>query len=310
VRFVPKHSHNTVAVTIGIPTYNRADSLAGALRSVLSQQGVSILAVVADNASDDDTREVCAEYSISNSNLQYFHHERNVGAVANFKSLLSISQSKYFMWLADDDWIDPDYVAACVDCLEQNSDVVLAYGQANYYKESEFVFCGTKGDLIQDSSLKRLLGYFSTVKDNAMFYGVYRREVLDGVFFDDGFAGDWLFLAQILAKGKVRQVSGKAIHRRLGGASASTRVLAQKSEKNALAKTFPFAALAFRLSSMLMKNPIFKNDLSLMSRILAIPLLSGILIYRGGFDMVGHWIQGVARRYPDTAKWVKNRLVG
>lgn len=296
------------AVTIGIPTYNRADKLAGALASAIGQQRASVQVVVADNASDDHTGEVCAEYARSHSNVEVIRHRENVGAAANFMSVLDHAQTKYFMWLADDDWIDPGYIAACVDCLESHPDVVLAYGVARYYKGDSFVFSGSQGELCAESPLRRLFRYFLTVEDNAAFYGVYRREALAGVKFGEGFAADWLLVSQVLAQGKAKQVLTALIHRRLGGASASTLQLAKQNEKTGLAKEFPFLAAGVRLVRMLLKEPAFTLNLSLTTRLVAMPLLFLCLLVRGAMDTTGHLLQATSKRFPRTADFVKQKI--
>lgn len=296
------------AVTIGIPTYNRADKLVGALASAIGQQRASVQVVVADNASDDHTEDVCAGYVRLHSNVEIFRHRENVGATANFMSVLDHAQSKYFMWLADDDWIDPGYIAACVDCLESHPDVVLAYGVASYYRGDSFAFSGSQGGLCGKSPLRRLLLYFLTVKDNAVFYGVYRREALAGVKFGEGFAADWLLVAQVLAQGKAKQVSAALIHRRLGGASASTLQLAKQIEKTGLAKDLPFLAAGVRLARMLLKEPAFTHNLSLTTRFVAMPLFFLCFLVRGAMDTTGHLLQSASKRFPGSADFIKQKI--
>ncbi|HMD51194.1 MAG TPA: glycosyltransferase, partial [Solirubrobacteraceae bacterium] len=50
-------------VSVGIPTYNRASRLRRAADSVLGQSYAELELVICDNASDDETEEVCLELS-------------------------------------------------------------------------------------------------------------------------------------------------------------------------------------------------------------------------------------------------------
>lgn len=294
-------------VTVGIPTYNRAATLGASVESVIAQRYVPLNIVIADNASTDTTVEVCK--SFLDGNVSCFSHAANIGAAANFESLLMRARSCYFMWLADDDWLDPTYISDCIECLEKNPDVVLAYGRARYYRGDKFVFDGTDGDLQHDLPLFRLISYFWRVKDNAMFYGVYRREALNDVGFGRGFAADWLLVAQVVARGKVRQVASATIHRRLGGASASTKQLAISSETGVFASRFPFVAAAVRLAGLLLQAPAFKRELGTLSRLVAIPALFLTLLVRGGLDEVGHQLHRAALRYPSAAAFIKKSIL-
>jgi GT2 family glycosyltransferase len=55
--------------------------------------------------------------------------EENIGALENLKFLLAAAETEYFMWLADDDEISPDYLAELVSLLDADSDTVTAVGQ-------------------------------------------------------------------------------------------------------------------------------------------------------------------------------------
>lgn len=100
-------------VTIGIPTYNRADGyLKQALGSAVSQTYPNIEIIVADNCSTDNTEEVVAGFA--DSRIRYTKHARNIGANNNFNYCLEQANGDYFLLLHDDDLIDADFVEACM----------------------------------------------------------------------------------------------------------------------------------------------------------------------------------------------------
>ena len=53
---------NTPLVTIGIPSYNRAEMLRRSTESALCQD-YSMIEVISDNASTDNTQDICEEFS-------------------------------------------------------------------------------------------------------------------------------------------------------------------------------------------------------------------------------------------------------
>ena len=59
-------------VSIGIPTYNRADTLSKAIDSALMQDYNNTEIVISDNASTDETRELCLVLMQQNKKIQYY----------------------------------------------------------------------------------------------------------------------------------------------------------------------------------------------------------------------------------------------
>jgi hypothetical protein len=112
-------------VTIGIPAFNGGPHIADALESARAQDYAPLDILIADDASIDETEAVCRRYAAKDSRIRYIRHPRNIGAVANFRYVLSQSQGKYFTWLAQDDVLtDSRYVSIMVDYLEAYPEVV------------------------------------------------------------------------------------------------------------------------------------------------------------------------------------------
>lgn len=108
-------------VSIGIPTYNRADSyLRYALRSAVSQSYKNIEIIVSDNCSTDSTESVVKEFD--DSRVRYCRQTENIGPVHNRNFCLEQSQGQYFLLLFDDDVIDDDFISACVEAVKCNSE--------------------------------------------------------------------------------------------------------------------------------------------------------------------------------------------
>ncbi len=104
-------------VTIAIPTYNRAGSyLPVALGSALAQRYPRLEVLVADNASSDETASFVR--GIADERLRYLRHPVNIGANRNYNDCLDRASGDYFLLLHDDDAIDDDFVAACINAAE------------------------------------------------------------------------------------------------------------------------------------------------------------------------------------------------
>ena len=100
-------------VTIGIPTYNRAQSyLREALESALAQTYPNIEIVVSDNGSTDDTEAVVRSYG--DSRIRYVKQRPPLVPNDNFNFCLQQARGAYFLLLHDDDKVDPDFIETCL----------------------------------------------------------------------------------------------------------------------------------------------------------------------------------------------------
>ena len=70
-------SHPKPAVSVVIPTYNRANTLQRCINSVLQQTFSDFELIVIDDASKDNTAEVLA--SFDDTRIRYIKLEQNVG---------------------------------------------------------------------------------------------------------------------------------------------------------------------------------------------------------------------------------------
>jgi glycosyltransferase involved in cell wall biosynthesis len=71
-------------VSILIPTYNYARHLPAAIESVLDQDFLDFELLIADDASTDNTEEICREYEAKDSRIRFFCHAENLGMVENW----------------------------------------------------------------------------------------------------------------------------------------------------------------------------------------------------------------------------------
>jgi len=214
-------------VTIGIPTRNRASFLERAVRSALAQEAVEIEVVVSDNASTDETADLCTALERADARLRYVRQPADIGAEANFRAVLDAATTPLFMWLADDDWIDRGYVAACVAVLDEHPDHALVCGRGRYYREGSYAFSEPPVELVTGSPRTRVLRFYGTVGLNSTFYGVMRRALLVRTPMAQGLASDWLLVAGIAWSGKIRTIEAVSIHRSFEGASGDHVSLAR-----------------------------------------------------------------------------------
>ncbi len=119
-------NQNKPLVTIGIPTYNRANGfLHNALSCAVNQTYKNIEIIVSDNCSADHTESLVE--SFSDPRIHYVKHKENIGANNNFNYCVNQATGRYFVLLHDDDSIDEDMVESCIQALPAGKDVGVIF---------------------------------------------------------------------------------------------------------------------------------------------------------------------------------------
>ncbi len=234
-------------VTIGIPTRDRARLLKRALATALAQDYAPLEVVISDNASSDDTARLCTEEAERDNRVRYVRQDRDQGAVGNFEAVLRAARGEYFMWLADDDWLDIDYVSCCTRVLQDDPAVQLVAGRAWYYEGDEHVLDAEAIDVVDGEPGQRMLAFYRQSRTNSTFYGVARTSVLREVLpLRRCFGSDWLIAAFLAYRGGVRTLPETTLHRSLGGMSFESDVVRQMGLGPVAARA-PFAWLTMAI---------------------------------------------------------------
>lgn len=92
-------------VSVCIPTHERREMLAEALRSVLSQATEDVEIVVSDNASADGTADMVA--ALGDPRVRLLRQERDVGSVENHNACVRAARGTWILFLHDDDLLLP-----------------------------------------------------------------------------------------------------------------------------------------------------------------------------------------------------------
>ena len=109
-------------VSIGIPTYNRANGhLHAAVQSAAEQTYPNIEIIVSDNCSTDHTEHLIKSFEYPR--IRYFKQETNIGLNNNWNFCLEQAGGDYFLLLHDDDLIDADFIEACMTAVNDDTSV-------------------------------------------------------------------------------------------------------------------------------------------------------------------------------------------
>lgn len=128
------------SVDVIIPTYNQADFLREALKSVVAQDYQYWNAIVINNMSTDHTRDVVEEFHDSRVTMIDF---ANGGVIAASRNIgIAHSNATYVAFLDSDDWWHSSKLRRCVERLESGVDLVCHAEEWRSSSTSRFVTYG------------------------------------------------------------------------------------------------------------------------------------------------------------------------
>jgi glycosyltransferase involved in cell wall biosynthesis len=233
-------------LTVLLPTHNRAASVGRSIESVLDQTYGDLELLISDNASEDDTEAVCRRYVEHDARVRYVRHPVNLGPIGNFNWLLAHARSEFVLMLADDDWLDADYVECCMAIMDRNPSFSIATGATRYYEGQAPPDVVLDMHLTGNSGARRVLRYLRHSWSSAAFYGVLRMSAVQrAVPIPNVMGADWLFVAALAFAGPVVTTTETHLNRRRGGASANFRRIAEVSGLSARAARNPHLAIAY-----------------------------------------------------------------
>ncbi len=119
-------------VSIVTPSYNQARYLEETMRSVLEQDYPYIEYIVVDGGSTDDSVEIIQKYA---DRLAWWVSEKDRGQTDAINKGFARARGQVLAWINSDDTYQPGAVREAVEFLQQNPQVGLVYGDANYIDE-------------------------------------------------------------------------------------------------------------------------------------------------------------------------------
>ncbi|MBD2294666.1 glycosyltransferase family 2 protein [Anabaena sphaerica FACHB-251] len=119
-------------LSIGLPVYNGEKFLQASLDALLNQTFSDFELIISDNASTDNTEEICRNYAAEDQRIRYYRNSSNIGCACNFNRVFKLSNGEYFKWAAYDDLHAPDFLSKCIQVLEENPNYILCHSHTSF----------------------------------------------------------------------------------------------------------------------------------------------------------------------------------
>ncbi len=185
------------ALTVIIPTHNRAQLVCRAIRSVLSQTFRDFEIIVVDDASTDDTREAVS--GLADPRIRLVRREKNGGAAASRNTGIAVARGQFVTFLDSDDEYLPTKLERQVHVLSNAAPEVGAVECGLKIRAKERVYISPPN--LKGQSYEGFFGYERGVNVAPL---LLRREVAVMLAFDELAAlEDWDFMLRLLRVRKV-----------------------------------------------------------------------------------------------------------
>lgn len=199
---------NFPLVSIGIPTYNRPESLERIITCLLKQTYVNFEIIISDNASTDlKVVEITNQYKSKDNRIKVFRQDSNLGMIKNFYFVEKEAKGDFFMWFSDDDYIEDEnfILTLYTQLIAQNAHFCFPeciMKQENNVKafQGKYKACSSVFEYVNNFISPSYMGY--------EFYGLYNRKLIkengwDFLFLDIENATDIHYLIRLFLENKV-----------------------------------------------------------------------------------------------------------
>ncbi len=123
---------NSEKVSVIIPAFNAADTLAEAVASAVNGSHQHLEILIVDDFSTDDTSKVAAKLAETEPRIRFCRNSQNSGVSKSRNSMIQLATGKYVAFLDSDDTWEPNKLEFCLQMLADNPEV-KAVGHALRY---------------------------------------------------------------------------------------------------------------------------------------------------------------------------------
>lgn len=224
-------------VSVFVATYNQKVFVCDAIESILIQDYPNLEIVVGDDGSTDGAQEVLLEYEEKYPELfKLILSPKNEGITANCNKILRECTGEYIALLGGDDIWLPGKLLKQISLLENNPDASLCVSKVEFFdsKTNRTMFINPQGNFnVENMNIIEIAHYIGS--NGSSF--VFRSDAVPKYGFEPSIPmiSDWLFVIEVLRKGRVVFINeALARYRRHGESMSNFRDLIFREQMQTL----------------------------------------------------------------------------
>ncbi|MFN4230105.1 glycosyltransferase family 2 protein [Parvibaculum sp.] len=165
-------------ISIGVPVFNGAKSLDAVLECLRVQTFTDFEVIISDNGSTDGSKEIAAGFAARDSRFRLVEHAHNIGAKNNFLSLVEEANCDLFIWRADDDLCDPDFLAILKRHFDSNPELALAAPRVKFVHDDGSPNYEEDFQILSDKIRPLRIGDALMGASSSWIFGLWKRDAL------------------------------------------------------------------------------------------------------------------------------------
>jgi len=123
-------------VSIYIRAYNAEKYIEKAIKSVINQSLSDIELILQDNASSDNTGQICSKYAEQDNRIIFLRNEKNTVIHRDYKGEVYIPSGEYYCFLDADDYLDKNFIELMYKSAKENEADIVVCGMVAFWDKN------------------------------------------------------------------------------------------------------------------------------------------------------------------------------
>lgn len=171
-------------ISVIVPVYNVEKYLPQCLDSLCRQTYQDLEIIVVDDGSTDNSGMICDQYEQKDGRIHVVH-QKNGGAANAKNTALRLASGDYLTFADSDDFVEPGAYAYMLQQLQNHQADVIQCGHKKIFRDHDTIAVPDAEPTVLHA--EEFLKMFTTDwKCGLLWNKLYRRELFQGIFFEEG----------------------------------------------------------------------------------------------------------------------------
>ncbi len=195
-------------ISVIIPIYNSEKYLKKCIESIVKQTYKDLEIILVNDGSTDSCGKICDDYAENDNRIKVIHQE-NRGLSAARNAGLKVASGEYITFVDSDDYIENDTYESVFTAIEQFGSDLVFFREKSVDESGKTIYIngGAPTGEIYEISHEDAKSLIIGRQINGMCDKVYKANVLEGLFFKEGYMYGEDFMYNLLALTRLETVS-------------------------------------------------------------------------------------------------------